>query len=424
MANAENYANIKGEVSGAFLYGIINAFYNLNSVADVGLNLPQVTIGEWYPYSLFIETIESIEKAQPSEELMFQAGVHFIRAWYNDGPGKEMIHSTLDWIHAHDASLGYNTVVRGGPRNEIGWTDMKLFDEEKGIAVYEHVTPLYGKFVQGVFYGGCMIFDDTEFVNVFIDQSPYEENPTFINTTVTIHFRLKPKDSFIDLEEKIDKLELGSQLDLDAKEIESLIWRYKSLKISKKISDNYNYQINSILAKSISLIQDLSITDGLTNIYNRRHFDAIFSREINRAKSKKQLLCFVLMDVDYFKLYNDTYGHAAGDKVLISIADVLKNHLQKVDEYCFRLGGEEFGIILQTEKPDHSLNKAKTILEAIENKGIEHQHNTASPYVTASMGVACEYAHKIRDKNHFYKQADKLLYKAKEKGRNRVEIEL
>ena len=421
MINTTNYENVKGEVSGAFLYGIINAFYELNSIFDVGLNLPRVNIEEWYPYSLFIETIESIEKSQPSEELMFQAGIHFIRAWYNDGPGKEMIHSTLDWIHAHDASGGYNSVVRGGTRNEIGWSVMKFFDEEKGIAVYENVMPLYGKFLQGLFYGGCMIFDDVEYVNVFIDEHPYEENPVFIKTMVTVHFRVKPKDSVIDLEEKIDKLELGDKLDLDSREIESLIWRYKSLKISKKISDNYNRQINSVLAKSISYIQELSITDGLTNLFNRRYFDRIFPKEINLSKRKNQLLCFAIMDVDFFKLYNDTYGHLAGDQVLISIADVLKKHLKRADDYCFRLGGEEFGIMLHTESVEHSLNFFRTILKAIENMRIAHKRNKTSPYVTVSIGVACEYADKIKDGDDFYKQADELLYKAKENGRNRVE---
>jgi hypothetical protein len=75
-------SSLIGEVSGTFLYGIIGAFHKLNALPDSGLNLPQIDPIQWYPYSLFIETIDAIESSQPSEELMFQAGVYFIQAWY------------------------------------------------------------------------------------------------------------------------------------------------------------------------------------------------------------------------------------------------------------------------------------------------------------------------------------------------------
>ncbi|MBN2894398.1 MAG: hypothetical protein JXK05_00705 [Campylobacterales bacterium] len=143
--------NLVGEVSGAFLYGIIGAFHKLNALPECGLNLPQIDPIQWYPYSLFIETIEAIESSQPAEELMFQAGVYFIRAWYDYGPGKEMIFSTLDWIHANHESGGYNSVVRGGTKEAIGWCHLKSIDTESGIAVYENIMPLHGKFLKGVF---------------------------------------------------------------------------------------------------------------------------------------------------------------------------------------------------------------------------------------------------------------------------------
>jgi diguanylate cyclase (GGDEF)-like protein len=413
--------NLKGEVSGAFLYGIIESFHKLNALPESGLNLPQIDPKQWYPYSLFIDTIERIESSQPSEELMFQAGIYFIQAWYNYGPGKEMIFSTLDWINANNASGGYNTVVRGGTKENIGWCHLKSLDTDKGIAVYENIMPLYGKFLKGVFYGGCVLFDDTEYIDVTLDTQPYLENTNFYNTTITLYFKLKPIQKALHLEEKINNLQLGGTLKLSDEEVESLIWRYKGLKVSKKVYEDYSHQINSVLTKSIVTIQELSITDGLTNIFNRRHFNTIFPQAINLAKRKNELLCFILIDIDYFKRYNDSYGHVMGDHALISVASVLKNNLKRTDDYCFRMGGEEFGIILHTDRIDQAHTLARTILQSIETLKIEHKGNKASPYLTVSMGVVCKYGNNISDLDEMYKEADELLYKAKDNGRNRIE---
>jgi diguanylate cyclase (GGDEF)-like protein len=272
-----------------------------------------------------------------------------------------------------------------------------------------------------VFYGGCMLFDDTEYVDATVDTQPYPENPNFYNSTVTLYFKLKSTQKALELEEKINNLQLGGALKLNDEEVESLIWRYKGLKVSKKVYEEYNHQINAVLAKSIVTIQELSITDGLTNIFNRRHFNTIFPQAINLAKRKNDLLCFILIDIDYFKRYNDTYGHIMGDHALISVASVLKNSLKRVDDYCFRLGGEEFGIILRTDRIDQAHTLARTILKSIEDLKIEHQGNKASSYVTISMGVVCKNGDDITNADEIYKEADELLYKAKDNGRNRLE---
>jgi diguanylate cyclase (GGDEF)-like protein len=414
--------NLVGEVSGAFLYGIIGAFHQINALPGSGLNLPQIDPVQWYPYSLFIETLHTIETSQPSDELMFQAGICFIKAWYNYGPGKEMIFSTLDWLRANDDSGGYNSVVRGGTKDEIGWSHLKSIDIEKGTAVYENIMPLYGKFLKGVFYGGCILFDDTEYVDVTVETQPCHQNPDFHNSTVSVYFKLKSTQKALDLEEKIDNLQLGSTLQLSEEEVQSLIWRYKGLKVSKKVHEEYSHQLNSILAKSIITIQELSITDGLTNIFNRRHFNTLFPQAINLVKRKNELLCFILIDIDYFKVYNDTYGHLMGDSALMMVASALKNHLKRADDYCFRLGGEEFGIILHTDRIDQAHTLARTILKSIEDLKIEHRGNKASAYVTASMGVVCKHGDDINDPDEMYKEADELLYKAKSNGRNRIEV--
>jgi diguanylate cyclase (GGDEF)-like protein/PAS domain S-box-containing protein len=167
-------------------------------------------------------------------------------------------------------------------------------------------------------------------------------------------------------------------------------------------------------------IEEISITDALTNIYNRRYFNEMFPKVINSAKRKNELVCFLIMDIDFFKQYNDTYGHQMGDRVLTSVAKKIKDSLKRASDHCFRLGGEEFGIVFNVDKKEQSIMFANTIKRNIEGLKIEHSKNKASKYITASMGLICKSANDIEDEDQIYKEADELLYKAKESGRNKV----
>jgi len=167
-------------------------------------------------------------------------------------------------------------------------------------------------------------------------------------------------------------------------------------------------------------IEEISITDGLTQIYNRRYFNEMLPKIINRTKRNNQVICFLICDVDFFKQYNDTYGHQKGDEVLIALASSFKNSLKRADDFCFRLGGEEFGIIFESHNRQHALNFANSIRTNIENLKIKHKNSSVSPYVTISVGLVCQNAQKIKNEKQLYSQADSLLYQAKENGRNRV----
>ncbi|MGJ0290596.1 cache domain-containing protein [Aliarcobacter cryaerophilus] len=168
-------------------------------------------------------------------------------------------------------------------------------------------------------------------------------------------------------------------------------------------------------------IEELSITDDLTKIYNRRFFNIKIEEEINRAKRDKKELCLIILDIDFFKQYNDTYGHPQGDIVIKSVANVLKNRTNRADDFAFRVGGEEFVIITHIEK-DKVLNYANSIKDDIENLKIEHRGNKASKYVTISLGVVCKNAIEINSSEELYKEADDNLYEAKRSGRNCVVI--
>ena len=169
------------------------------------------------------------------------------------------------------------------------------------------------------------------------------------------------------------------------------------------------------------IIEEISITDGLTNIYNRRYFDEIFPKIINEAKRKNELVAFVFMDIDHFKQYNDNYGHQKGDEVLINFAACLKQSLHRSSDYTFRLGGEEFAVVYQMETKEKAIEFANSLRKSIENLKMEHKYSSVSSYITASMGLICKHANEIVV-DEIYKQADDLLYQAKRSGRNQVKV--
>jgi diguanylate cyclase (GGDEF)-like protein len=167
-------------------------------------------------------------------------------------------------------------------------------------------------------------------------------------------------------------------------------------------------------------IEEISITDGLTNIYNRRHFNEVFPKRIHSAKRKNELISFMILDIDHFKQYNDTYGHQMGDDVLVKVAKCMKDSLKRSDDYCFRLGGEEFGILFKADSKEKAKEFANTIRKNIENLHIQHSGNDVSTYLTVSIGLVSKHARNIQDVYELYKQGDDLLYKSKESGRNKV----
>ncbi len=167
-------------------------------------------------------------------------------------------------------------------------------------------------------------------------------------------------------------------------------------------------------------IEEIAIIDALTGIYNRRHFNTLFPKFVSSAKRNGDFICFAIMDVDHFKDYNDTYGHQKGDDVLAQVANVIKTRIFRADDFCFRLGGEEFGLIFKCENLEKSLSFVDSIRQDIENLSIEHCKNSASKYVTISIGLMCVEGPLVENEIHLYAAADRYLYQAKAAGRNRV----
>ena len=167
-------------------------------------------------------------------------------------------------------------------------------------------------------------------------------------------------------------------------------------------------------------LEVLAIEDEVTKLYNRRYFNKIIEKEIRRIKRENTILGVLSMDIDYFKKYNDTYGHPKGDKTLLEISKVLKKHSLRASDYAFRMGGEEFCIIFTGVSIEDSLRYAKEIVSDVEKLEIEHKASKCSSYVTISAGLVVLSAENLGDSTSVYTYSDDALYEAKEKGRNQV----
>lgn len=178
-------------------------------------------------------------------------------------------------------------------------------------------------------------------------------------------------------------------------------------------------QLQDDLKRSNELLHELSITDFLTGLYNRRHLIESLSREILRADRKNGELSLIVMDIDHFKAVNDCYGHQQGDHVLQIVSTILKNELRNYD-IAARFGGEEFVAVIPDVAADEAMLVAERIRLAVQNHRFESDLSELS--LTISLGVADLSILSCQTVDNFIKLADDALYRAKANGRNCVEL--
>lgn len=168
--------------------------------------------------------------------------------------------------------------------------------------------------------------------------------------------------------------------------------------------------------------EKLSITDELTSLFNRRHFNILLPQEMARAEREQKVFALMIVDVDYFKPYNDNYGHMQGDLVLQQVAAALKGSLRRAGDFAFRIGGEEFAVVVSTDTVEEAELLAEKLRRAVEDLALEHEYNPVAGRVTISIGLrAHEYSGgQLSPVELIFRRADDALYQAKEAGRNRV----
>ncbi|MDH5301893.1 MAG: diguanylate cyclase [Gammaproteobacteria bacterium] len=175
------------------------------------------------------------------------------------------------------------------------------------------------------------------------------------------------------------------------------------------------------LEDSNAELQRLSSLDGLTGIANRRRFDEFLDTEWKRAMRTKTSLALILVDIDYFKPYNDNYGHQAGDECLRLVVECLNKFFRRSTDLFARYGGEEFVIVLPENDLRSAFQLAKKLNQAVNELNMPHGYSKVSDHVTISLGVACcEPAIDCDTTTSLIEKADQALYDAKESGRNQA----
>ncbi|MCT7622710.1 GGDEF domain-containing response regulator, partial [Aliarcobacter butzleri] len=170
------------------------------------------------------------------------------------------------------------------------------------------------------------------------------------------------------------------------------------------------------------MLEKLSMYDGLTNIRNRRFFDETFEKTFSEIKRDKKSLAVLMIDIDFFKPYNDNYGHGQGDETLRKVAKALEKTIKRASDFVARYGGEEFVILLKDIKKDGVEAVANNLLNAVRELKITHEFSKIENYVTVSIGASFYNSNSDITKLELLLKADETLYSVKNSGRNNFAI--
>lgn len=176
--------------------------------------------------------------------------------------------------------------------------------------------------------------------------------------------------------------------------------------------------IEKKIEKKYSHVMNLSITDSLTSLYNKRYFENSLPLQVDSAKKNNNYISFIMIDIDNFKNYNDNYGHQKGDIVIKNIAKQIKLIFKRNNDISYRIGGEEFAVVLETDVKYNTYTLAQKLRQNIQKLKIKHKYNMEFDVVTVSMGLYTVEASLINDIDELFIKADKALYESKESGRN------
>ncbi len=166
----------------------------------------------------------------------------------------------------------------------------------------------------------------------------------------------------------------------------------------------------------------LILTDAMTGLYNKHYFTEYFDKQLHIQHRLQKNLVLMIIDVDYFKQYNDHYGHLSGDHALITIAKEIRKSLQKPNDMTFRIGGEEFAVICMSNSLQEAIQLAETIRQNVCNTQVEHSISAICEHVTVSIGLHLVKPEDESKAETVYQLADQALYQAKKEGRNRVVV--
>lgn len=335
---------------------------------------------------------------------------------------RDMTEVELEKLGVHHAEIGYHVAKHWG------------FPETLLLPIIHHHAPEH-------YPGDKLLLRQTiqaVHLSSLLTGILFSDNPEEYHKTFREHARQMLQLKGEDIESILSELHLqveqaGEYFDLKIKNTKSVqeILQEANIRLSLMNLD-YDQMNKQLIQAKIALekltreleeknkvLDNLANLDGLTGIYNHRYFQNTLEQEISRATRRETSLALLLIDIDHFKNFNDTYGHQIGDFVLKEFAETLKKNLRNYDTLA-RYGGEEFAVILPDSTEEEAMLVAEKLRQAVEHKVFA---DSRSEYrVTASFGIAACAPAIIDDfsKSSFINKADEALYEAKDKGRNRV----
>ncbi|MDD5723085.1 MAG: diguanylate cyclase [Syntrophales bacterium] len=181
-----------------------------------------------------------------------------------------------------------------------------------------------------------------------------------------------------------------------------------------------NLRLRADLEEKNKQLEQMAFLDGLTGIPNRRYFDDFSVQEWGRAIRGKIPFSVILFDIDFFKFYNDTYGHQQGDDCLKKVAGALKDTLERHADFVSRYGGEEFAVVLPNTDMSGACSVAEAMRSTVEALNLPHEKSQTADHVTVSGGIGSVVPREDSELSQLISKADRAMYTAKEKGRNRI----
>ncbi|HEY9910009.1 MAG TPA: diguanylate cyclase, partial [Thermosynechococcaceae cyanobacterium] len=224
----------------------------------------------------------------------------------------------------------------------------------------------------------------------------------------------------LESEESVERAFEAGAVDYVTKPIH---WAVLNQRVRRLIAQAHLQQQQALLQQQLQeanlALQRLANIDGLTGLANRRCFDEYFAQEWRRMVREQQPLSLILCDVDFFKQYNDTYGHQAGDRCLQSVAKAISSSVKRSSDFAARYGGEEFAVILSNTDEAGAAVVAEAICTSIRELNISHSGSEIAKHVTLSSGVATIVPQLQSSSELFFITSDAALYRAKKEGRDR-----
>ena len=284
-------------------------------------------------------------------------------------------------------------------------TDLNM-DGINGVQVLEKVKKMNPETV-------VMIFTSHSDLSPAINALRLGVDDYMLKSTITEELHLRVKHC-------LEKLELRRQIEKRSDEVQDVIFQLESEVEKRRLVEKELVKNRKHLIEKNEELKTLSIRDGLTEVYNHRYFHEHFEREWKRVVRDKKQISLIMIDIDFFKLYNDTYGHLAGDDCLKQVAKTLNSLVHRPADLFARYGGEEFVVVLPGTDEKGSIKLAEEMRKEVESLKIKHSSSSINKFVTISIGVITIFPGIESSSNELINLADKALYRAKEAGRNQV----